>query len=184
MAMEATVVATEVATAITRITVVMAMVTAVITGITVVITKATVTVTTESMTTIAAVIKAPPPTLKKPPRPQQPLPPKLLQPILLPQTRLPLASPINLVVQEVAVEASSSGKPLAVKVRVSLLRITIPTPVLQTTMKSLLNQRNHRKTRFCSTAATPAMEAAEVVLLLQAVVVVDLVVVATPTIDL
>ena len=182
----ATVTATAMAVVTTHITVVMAMVTEVITGITVVITKATVTVTTESMTTIAAVIKAPPPpTLKKPPRPQQPLPPKLLQPILLPQTRLPLASPINLVVQEVAVEASSSGKPLAVKVRVSLLRIIILTPVQQTTMKSLLNLRNHQRTRFCSTAATPAMEAAEVVLLLQAaVVVVDLVEVATPTIGL
>ena len=181
----ATVTATAMAVVTTHITVVMAMVTVVITGITVVIIEATVTVTTGSTTTIAAVIKAPPPiVLRKPPQPQPLLPPILLQP-RLPQTLLPLASPINLVVQEVAVVvASSSGKPLAVKARVSLQRIIIPTPVQQTTMKSLLNLRNHRKTRFCSTAATPVMAVAAEELLLQVAVVVASVEVATPTIDL
>ena len=190
MAMEVTAAATVTATAMavvtTHITVVMAMVTVVITGITVVITEATVTVTTESTTTIAAVIKAPPPLLRKPPQQPQPLlTPKLLQ-LRLPQTLLPLASPINLVVQEVVavMVASSSGTPLAVKVRVSLLRIITLVPVQQTTMKSLLSLRNHRRTRFCSTAATPVMVVAVEELLLQVAVVAGSVEVATPTIDL
>ena len=96
-------------------------------------------------------------------------------------------SPINLQDQEeVVVEASSFGKPLAVKARVSLLRmIIIPVLVQQTIMNLHQSLRNPQKTKFCSTAAMAVVEASEALLLLPAVVVVaDLVEVVTPTIDL
>ena len=84
------------------------------------------------------------------------------------------------------VEASSFGKPQAVKARVSLLKmIIIPVLVQQTIMNLLQSLRNPQKTKFCSTAAMAMVVAAEAQLLLPAVVVeADLVEVVTPTIDL
>ena len=85
------------------------------------------------------------------------------------------------------VEASSFGKPLAVKARVSLLKMIIIPVLVQQTIMNHLHQslRNPQKTKFCSTAAMAMVVAAEALLLLPAVVVVaDLVEVVTPTIDL
>ena len=169
---------------ITHTTVVTAMVIMDITA------RAIATVTTESTITIAAVTKAPLLIRRKlQPQLQQPLQPQpiLLQPILQPQTQQLQVSPINLQDQEeVVVEASSFGKPLAVKARVSLLRmIIIPVLVQQTIMNLHQSLRNPQKTKFCSTAAMAVVEASEALLLLPAVVVVaDLVEVVTLTIDL